>query len=80
MILDRCVKNSIKASKDQFLDGSFQKITSKHAKDRTDLQKAFDAEEADLLRKMLSPRAAAVQSGYRTFHFSFGPSEIFSLE
>ena len=51
MILDRCVKNSIKASKDQFLDGSFQKITSKHAKDRTGLAESFDAEEADLLRK-----------------------------
>lgn len=51
MILDRCVKNSIKAAKDLFLDVSFHKITSKHAKFRTGLAESFDAEEADLLRR-----------------------------
>ena len=61
MILDRCVKNSIKASKDQFLDGSFQKITSKHAKDRTGLAESFDAEEADLLRKCFATRSSCAK-------------------
>lgn len=50
IVLDRCIKNSIKIAKDLYLDKSVDKIVAKHEDKNDGLVESFNAEEGTLLQ------------------------------
>ncbi len=50
IVLDRCIKNSIKIAKDQYLNLSIEKIISKHKDVNEGLVESFNSEEVTLLQ------------------------------
>ena len=77
MVLDRCVKNSIKASKDQFWMDLFKRLHLSTRRTAQELAESFDAEEADLLRRCFRYAQQLCKADIKRSILALAPAKYF---